>query len=180
MKVVLLRPFVYSHRPTSGSRLTTETKFLPDMNKQTKAWEPTETTIPDDIWSDPWVSEQYADGAIERLEVTKNRMQMAHDRLQEELEANAKIVQQAEAAFARAQGAANVKQQRENTVADELNTPVNQLKNQQGADIGGADRAALDRELNTPVNVLQQRQSGSLEEPTQPEIDEPKKGRKGK
>lgn len=149
--VTLLKPFHFSRPPVPGTKLPTELKFYPNRDPKTKEWIPTEVDLDDDVANHEWVQSSFADGAIERPEVTKARLEAAHAKQKIENENNAAELARAEQALKRATGAHETQQRTEAKVAKELETPVNALGAQQGLDI---DKAALDVELNTPVNEL--------------------------
>lgn len=141
-KVIVLRPFVFSSPVVPGARnkIAKELKITPDRDPVSKDWVPTEVELPDDVAAHEWISEQFADGCIEHPDKTKARIAAVAAKQAQEVEANQRIIQQAEAAMARSSGATEVKAVREEDVEKELNTPVHELKPAQGKDV------------DTPVN----------------------------
>ena len=78
--VILLKPFVFSPPLGEGVRLTKEVKFFPEKDTHGN-WVPTETDLPDDVAEHDWIKNHYADGAIERPEITAKRSEAAADAL---------------------------------------------------------------------------------------------------
>lgn len=150
--VTLLRPFTFSYPSNGGEhhRLTREKKFTPERNKEGE-WIPTEVNIPDEIAAHPFIAEQYADGCIERPDVTAARVKTLKEKQAKEDALAAQELKKAEDALKRASGAHKVHQANESEVAKQLDTPVNQLGAQQGK---GIDEKALADALNTPANEL--------------------------
>lgn len=132
--VTLLKPFVYSKPARPGSRLPTETHFHPRKGEN-QTWLPTEVEIPDEIHADPWVSEDFADGAIESPEVAERRKAAVAAKVAKDAEANERIRKQAEQAMNRARGNAGVRKVNKEQLEKDLNTPVNELGAARGADI---------------------------------------------
>lgn len=138
-KVILLRPFVFSSPPRGNERLTREQKFTPQKDPQTGQWIPTEIELEDHVAGHEWISEHYADGCIERPEVTAKRVEEVEARKKKQAEDNALQLAKAENAMVRA-GAVTPIKINDEEVEKELNTPVNQLKGKRGSGI------------DTPVN----------------------------
>ena len=161
--VILLKPFVFSHMPNPNSRVPQELRFTPQKDPEaiargsTHFWMPTQVELPKFVAEHPWVKEHFADGAIERPEVTKARQDAIEAAKAEERKRNEKITKDAEAAFRRSTAGAEGRTAVDKSVEADLNTPVNKLAAKAGKDI---DQAAVDRELNTPVDQLQRTQSG--------------------
>lgn len=134
--VVVLKPFVFTFPPKSRrEKLATELKVVPNRDPVTKDWVPTERELPDEVAEHEWVSQQFADGAIERPEKTQARMEAAAEKHKEEAAAAQKIIEQAQAALARMTKTAEATQVREEDLTRELETPVSQLRAQQGMDL---------------------------------------------
>jgi hypothetical protein len=154
--VTLLRPFVFSSPPIGNQRMPGEHKFTPQKNVHTGEWTPTEIELPDEVAKHDFIKVHYADGCIERPEVTAARVKKEQEVRKQKDEDDARELQKAQDALRRASGAHEVHQVNENDVARQLNTPVNQLGAQQGKGIDKPiDEKALAMELNTPVNELQ-------------------------
>lgn len=151
-KVILLRPFVFSS-PAIGehAKLSREQKFLPQKNSQTGEWIPTEVELPDEVAEHPFIHKEFADGCIERPEVTAARIKAVQAKLDVEKVISDRELQKAEDALKRASGSHAVHKVNEDDVTRQLNTPVNQLGAQRGKSI---DEAALSDALNTPANEL--------------------------
>jgi len=155
--VILLRPFTFSYPSTGGEnhRLPREQKFAPLRDKETGGWLPTEQELPDEVAEHSFISEHFADGCIERPEVTKARIEAAQAKVTKEKEDNARELKKAEDALKRASGSHAVHKITEAKVEQQLNTPVNEIGAKQGADIDKpVDDKDLQAALNTPVNKL--------------------------
>ena len=154
-KVTLLRPFVFSTPAVGGQRIPGEQKFIPHRNIQTGEWIPTEVELPDEVAKHDFIKVHFADGCIERPEVTAARVEAEQKARKKKDEDDARELQKAQDALRRASGAHEVHQVNEDDVARQLNTPVNKLGAEQGRGIDKpVDEKALELELNTPVNKL--------------------------
>lgn len=140
-EVILLKPFVFSPKAAEGQRLTQEIKFSPEKDPRTGAWAPTKIELPDEVAEHEWVSEQYADGAIERPEVTAARAEAEKKRLEKVQDDNAKQLLKAEQAMHRAGGATKAIDLNSAEVQKDLNTPVNELKGARGKGIDKTGKA---------------------------------------
>jgi hypothetical protein len=126
-KVNITKPFVFSRPAKAGEKLPQEVRFRPG-----------EQDIPDDIAAHPWIAKHFADGCIERPEQAKQRAADARAKAKKQREDADRALAQAEQAFARSQGNAAVVQAGAKATDKELNTPVNQLRVNQGSGVGGA------------------------------------------
>lgn len=154
-KVTLLRPFVFSTPATGGQRMPTELKFTPRKDAHSGSWLPTEIELPDEVAKHDFIKVHFADGCIERPEVTAARVEAEQAARKKKDEDDALQLQKAQDALRRASGAHEVHQVNEDDVARQLNTPVNKLGAEQGRGIDKpVDEKALELELNTPVNKL--------------------------
>lgn len=132
--VILIKPFVFSPPASEGARLTKEVKFFPEKDSNGN-WVPTEIELPDDIAAHDWIKDHYADGAIERPEVTAKRAQVSAELLKKKQDDNALQLAKAEQAMVRAGVSRKPVDTNDADVQRELNTPVNQLKGERGADV---------------------------------------------
>lgn len=150
--VTLLRPFHLSF-PSTGEhhRLPREKKFAPRRNLQSGEWIPTEVELTDEEANHPYIKDHWADGCIERPEVTAARVQAAQEKQRKEDADNAKELRKAEEALKRATGAHDVHKAAGTATDKELNTPVNELGASRGKSI---DETALADALNTPADQL--------------------------
>lgn len=154
-KVTLLRPFVFSTPAVGEQRVPREQKFFPHKDAHSGAWIPTEVELPDEVAKHDFIKVHFADGCIERPEVTAARVEAEQKARKKREDDDALQLQKAQDALRRASGAHEVHQVNEDDVARQLNTPVNQLGAQQGRGIDKPiDEKALELELNTPVNKL--------------------------
>jgi len=154
-KFTLLRPFVFSTPAVGEQRVPREQKFAPQKNAQTGEWIPTEVELPDEVAKHDFIKVHYADGCLERPEVTEARIKKEQEARKQKEEDDARELQKAKDALRRASGAHEVHQVNEDDVARQLNTPVNKLGAEQGKGIDTpVDEKALELELNTPVNKL--------------------------
>lgn len=154
-KFTLLRPFVFSSPAVGEQRVPREQKFTPQKNAQTGEWIPTEVELPDEVAKHDFIKVHYADGCLERPEVTAARIQKEQETRKQKEADDARELQKAQDALRRASGAHEVHQVNEQDVARQLNTPVNKLGAEQGQGIDKPiDEKALELELNTPVNKL--------------------------
>lgn len=154
-KVTLLRPFVFSTPPVGEQRVPREQKFFPNKDAHSGAWLPTEVELPDEVAQHDFIKVHFADGCIERPEVTAARVQAEQAARKKKDEDDALQLQKAQDALRRASGAHEVHQVNEKDVERQLNTPVNKLRAEQGKGIDKpVDEKALELELNTPVNKL--------------------------
>jgi len=161
-KFTLLRPFVFSSPSVGEKRLPTEQKFTPQKNAQTGEWIPTEIDLPDDVAKHDFIKVHYADGCLERPEVTAARVKKEQEVRKQKEADDARELQKAQDALRRATGAHEVHQVNEQDVARQLNTPVNKLGAEQGKGIDApVDQAKLEAELNTPVNELKAAKGGN-------------------
>lgn len=133
-KVTLLKPFVFSHSAKENERLTKEIKFFPNKDKNGK-WVPTEIEIPDEVAEHEWIANNYADGAIERPEVTAARAEAEKKRLEKVQEDNAIQLAKAEQAMSRSGAGKKAIDLTDAAVQKELNTPVSELKGARGKSI---------------------------------------------
>lgn len=133
-KVIVLKPFVFSHPAKENERLTKEVKFVPNKDKNGK-WVPTETELPDNIAEHEWIANSYADGAIERPEVTAARAEVEKKRLEKVQEDNKIQLAKAEQAMNRAGASKKAVDFNDADVQKELNTPINELKGARGKGI---------------------------------------------
>jgi len=160
-KVTLLRPFVFSTPAIGDQRVPREQKFAPQKNVHTGEWIPTEVELPDEVAKHDFIKVHYADGCIERPEVTAARVKKEQETRKQKDEDDARELQKAQDALRRASGSHAVHQANEDDVARQLNTPVNKLGAEQGKGIDTpVDQAQLEAELNTPVNELQVAKGG--------------------
>lgn len=135
--VTLLRPFVFSSPPKDEHhKLPREQWFKPQKDAATGDWVPTPVELPDDVANHPFIAEHYADGCIERPEITAERVAALQAKRQQEDEVNARELRKAEEALKRASGTHEVHKAIDEDVERQLNTPVNQLNAQQGQGIG--------------------------------------------
>jgi hypothetical protein len=137
-KVIVVRPFVFSAQPSPGQRLVSELRIAPVKNAD-GAWLPTEVELPPHVAEHPWIKTDFADGCIERPEMTAERVAREKAKKKAEDEENTKQLALAQQAMKRATGA-TVAKATEEDVARDLNTPVNELRANRGKDIG--DKAA--------------------------------------
>lgn len=141
-EVILLKPFVFSPKAAENQRLTKEIKFSPEKDSRTGAWVPTKIELPDEVAEHEWIAESYADGAIERPEVTAARVEAEHKRLEKIKDDNAVQLAKAEQAMNRAGAGRKVVDMNDDDVKKELNTPVNVLKGNRGKGIDSKKDAA--------------------------------------
>jgi hypothetical protein len=132
--VILLKPFVFSPPLSEGARLTKEVKFYPDKDTHGN-WIPTETDLPDDVAAHDWIENHYADGAIERPELTAKRSEVAAAALKKQQDDNALQLAKAEQAMTRAGVSRKPVDMNDAAVQKELNTPVSELKGDRGSDM---------------------------------------------
>jgi hypothetical protein len=177
VKTILLKPFTFSYPlgNNPNARLTKEKKFEPEKDSQGR-WKPTEIELDDDIAKHPWIKEHYADGAIERPEVTAARAEAEQKKLEKQQEDNAIQLGKAQQALARSTVSRPIDMTDE-AVQRELNTPVNVLRGSQGTDIDkpidqrnvdseSSDETVVDEEGNDkdgvskPINDLTASASG--------------------
>lgn len=126
----------------------------------------------DPILHSDWITQHFADGAIETPDETKTRTDARMAELKAQTDDASRQNAAARAAFARTQRLAKGNASNDlNTPIDQLaagkdgsdiNTPVNQLQHRDMPEIQMTD--ALREELNTPVNVLQARQGAQQNE----------------
>lgn len=153
--VTQIRPFVFSMPAAGKQRMPGEKKFPLQRNAQTGEWIPMEIQLTDEEAKHDFFKVHFADGCIERPEVTAARVEAEQKARKKRDEDDALQLQKAQDALRRASGAHEVHQVNEDDVARQLNTPVNQLGAQQGRGIDKpVDEKALELELNTPVNKL--------------------------
>lgn len=154
-KVTLLRPFVFSTPAVGEQRVPREQKFTPHKDPHSGAWIPTEIELPDEVAKHDFIKVHFADGCIERPDVTAARVEAEQKARKKRDEDDARELQKAQDALRRASGAHEVHQVNEKDVERQLNTPVNKLGAEQGQGIDKpVDEKALELELNTPVNKL--------------------------
>lgn len=72
--VTILRPFTFSRKAVGPNGEPTEHKFRPRFDESSGKWIPTEVELSDDMLENPWVTQDFADGAIERPEATAARV----------------------------------------------------------------------------------------------------------
>ena len=153
---IQIRPFVFSSPAVGKNRMPAEKVFPLQKDPHSGAWIPAEITLSDEEAKHDFFKVHYADGCIERPEVTAARVEAEQKKRKEKDESDARELQKAQDALKRASGSHAVHQVNEDAVARQLNTPVNQLGTQQGKDVDTkVDEAKLAVELNTPVNELQ-------------------------
>lgn len=135
--VVLLKPFVFSP-PAGKSRIAQEVRFTPNKDANGN-WVPTDTDLPDEVAGHEWIKDHYADGAIERPEATAKRAEAVAARLKQQQDDNAIQIARAEQAMTRAGLARKPVDTNDANVQKDLNTPVNELKGNRGADVDDKD-----------------------------------------
>lgn len=154
--VTLLRPFTFSRPATGRGGLPTEQKFKPQWDDKAKQWIPTEIDLPDDMVDHPFIADDYADGCIERPAATAARLGAVTTKKEADDELGRRELKKAEDALKRASGSHEVQQRASLSQAEQLNTPVNELRAQHGAQVSKTvDVEDLEDALNTPVNKLQ-------------------------
>ncbi len=139
--VILLKPFVFSPPAEIGVRLTKEIKYTPEKDATGK-WTPTEIELPDEVAAHEWIAESYADGAIERPEVTAARAEAEKKRLEKVEEDNALQLAKAQQAMNRSKVTTKTVDMNNEDVQKELNTPVNELKGNRGKSIDKPGKGA--------------------------------------
>ena len=161
-KVTLLRPFVFSTPAVGEQRVPREQKFTPQKHPHTGEWIPTEVELSDEVANHDFIKMHYADGCIERPEVTVARVTKEQETRKQKDAEDERELQKAHDALRRASGSHAVHQANEDDVARQLNTPVNKLGAEQGKGIDTPiDKAKLEAELNTPVNELKAGKGGN-------------------
>jgi hypothetical protein len=135
-KIMVVKPFVYTLPPKhKREKLATEVKIVPNKDPVTKEWAPTELEIDDEMASHPWIKDDFADGCIERPEVTKARIDALDEKHKKEVQEAQVVIKQAEAALARAGSRTKTDAEHKSDLERDLNTPVNQLRSDRGSDI---------------------------------------------
>jgi hypothetical protein len=135
-KIMVVKPFVYTLPPRhKREKLATEVKFTPTRDPVTKDWAPTEIEIDDEMANHDWIKRDFADGCIERPEVTKARIAALEEKHKKDVEEAQVVIKQAEAALARAGSRTKTDAEHKSDLERDLNTPINQLKSDRGTDI---------------------------------------------
>jgi hypothetical protein len=135
VRLTVLKPFVLSLPAGPGSKLAIEHKFVPQKDDSGR-WLPTEMDFDPKLAAHPFIRDQHADGCIESAAAKAARLKAKAKALKKRKEIDDKAMQQANEAMRRATGGAEVRATNEADVERDLNTPVNELQNRQGADIG--------------------------------------------
>jgi hypothetical protein len=91
--------------------------------------------VDDDIYNHPYIRDHFADGKIERPEVTQARLAAQLAKVEADNKEAAIVTAKANAAFARLKAAQPEAKASAADIERELNTPVSQLKTVQGSDI---------------------------------------------
>jgi hypothetical protein len=135
-KIMVVKPFVYT-LPARHKRekLATSVPFTPNRDPVTKEWAPTEIEIDDEMASHEWIKRDFADGCIERPEVTQARIDALEEKRKKELDEAQVVIKQAEAALARAGSRTKTDGEHKADLDRDLNTPINQLRGDRGSDI---------------------------------------------
>jgi hypothetical protein len=124
-KLIVLKPFMFTHPSQDHIRIAHETKFVPGIYHD----------VPSEIADHPWIKAG-ADGKVETAAQTGARLKAEAKIKKDQDAANAIATAEAEAAVGRIAKAEAASSQRSAAeIEAELNTPVNELK-KRGAGAG--------------------------------------------
>ncbi len=161
-RIHVLRPFVYSTKPSPGHKLPTERRFARGHH---------EIADDDPMLRDPWITKHFADGAIETPEAAAERARLLVEKADADAAEARRVQASADAALARA-GSANPAT-KVNYAEHEraLNTPVNELKGASGESIDKVSpdqaRAAAEATPSDPEEQEEADQEGSAAQSAQ-------------